>query len=162
MSHGRKFRMTWTSLMLLVKIVTQGRRKTRKICILRSTRGKHSAPKNEKKIGQCFELVGPAVLIRWHTVSFQIFCSLSVSLVFFQAMSHNVEKNLSNHKVLEENTVISRNFFCHFLLKKKIIEIHGTKVHGSVFKTKFRFLIIEFESVETSQGFAWLLLENWG
>ena len=79
----KKFRMTWTSLMLLVKIVTQGRRKTRKICILRSTRGKHSAPKNEKKIGRCFGLVGPAVLIRWHTVSFQIFCSLSVSLVFF-------------------------------------------------------------------------------
>ena len=49
----KKFRMTWTSLMLLVKIVTQGRRKTRKICILRSTRGKHSAPKNEKKIGRC-------------------------------------------------------------------------------------------------------------
>ena len=42
---------------ILVKVVTYDGRETRKISILRSTRGKHNAPKNEKKIGQFFGLV---------------------------------------------------------------------------------------------------------
>jgi hypothetical protein len=38
---------------------------------------------------------------------------------------------------------------------------HGARVRGCVFKMKFRVLSREFESIETSPGFAQLLGENW-
>jgi hypothetical protein len=50
----------------------------------------------------------------------------------------------------------------NFHLKKKIILIasYGAIVRESVFKMKFRVLSNEFESIETSPGFAQLLREN--
>ena len=42
-----------------------------------------------------------------------------------------------------------------------LIAIHGARVRGSVFKMEFRVLAREFESIETSPGFARLLDENW-
>ena len=44
---------------------------------------------------------------------------------------------------------------------KVIIASHGARVRGSVFKMEFRVLSREFESIETSPGFAQLLGENW-
>ena len=41
-----------------------------------------------------------------------------------------------------------------------LIAIHGARVRGSVFKMEFRVLAREFESTETSPGFARLLDEN--
>jgi hypothetical protein len=38
---------------------------------------------------------------------------------------------------------------------------YGARVHGSVFKMKFRVLSREFECIETSPGFSQLLGENW-
>ena len=53
------------------------------------------------------------------------------------------------------------NFFIQiFFLTFKML-LMAARVCGSVFKIKFRCLIIKFESVETSPGFAWLLGENW-
>ena len=37
---------------------------------------------------------------------------------------------------------------------KILIATYGARVHGSVFKIEFRFSVREFESVETSSGFA--------
>jgi hypothetical protein len=44
---------------------------------------------------------------------------------------------------------------------KLLIASYGARVRGSVFKMKFRELSREFESIETSPGFAQLLGENW-
>ena len=44
---------------------------------------------------------------------------------------------------------------------KKLIASYGTKVRGSVFKEVFIVLAREFESIETSPGFAQLIGENW-
>ena len=60
----------------------------------------------------------------------------------------------------KKNSSEKINFFLSVFFKKKLTAIHGARVRESVFKIKFRCLIIEFESVETSPGFAWLLLEN--
>ena len=51
---------------------------------------------------------------------------------------------------------ISKIFHCD-----KLIASYGARVRGSVFKMDFRVLSIEFESIETSPGFAQLLEENW-
>ena len=56
-----------------------------------------------------------------------------------------------------------------FLLKKKLktkflrilIASYGARVRGSVFRMEFRVLSREFESIETSPGFAQFLGENW-
>ena len=48
-----------------------------------------------------------------------------------------------------------------FLFLKFLIASYGARVHGGIFKTKFRGLSREFESIETSPGFAQLLKENW-
>ena len=48
-----------------------------------------------------------------------------------------------------------------FFLWKILIANHGAIVCGSVFKIEFRVLAREFESIETSPGFARLLDENW-
>ena len=45
-------------------------------------------------------------------------------------------------------------------MMNQLIAIHGARVCGSVFKMKFRVLTREFESIETSPGFARLLGEN--
>ena len=42
-----------------------------------------------------------------------------------------------------------------------MIASYGARMHGSVFKMDFRVLSRKFESIETSQGFALLLGENW-
>ena len=57
-------------------------------------------------------------------------------------------------------------FFLNFLdlqlfFTKELIASYGARVRGSVFKKKFRVLAREFESIETSPGFAKLLGENW-
>ena len=49
----------------------------------------------------------------------------------------------------------------HEFLWKTAIASYGARVRGSVFKMKFRVLSREFESIETSPGFARLLGENW-
>ena len=46
------------------------------------------------------------------------------------------------------------------ILLLSLIAIYGARVRGSVFRIVFRLLIREFESVETSPGFAKLLGEN--
>ena len=38
---------------------------------------------------------------------------------------------------------------------------YGARVHGTVFRMKYRVLSREFESIETFPGFAQLLGENW-
>ena len=48
-----------------------------------------------------------------------------------------------------------------FLLYFFLIAPNGATVRGSVFNMKFRVLSREFESIETSPGFAQLLGENW-
>ena len=63
----------------------------------------------------------------------------------------------------------SKNFHLtdfFFLLKKTkflriLIASYGARVRGSVFRMEFRVLSREFESIETSPGFAQLLAENW-
>ena len=42
-----------------------------------------------------------------------------------------------------------------------LIALYGARVRGSVFRMQFRILSREFESIETSPGFAQLLGENW-
>ena len=42
-----------------------------------------------------------------------------------------------------------------------LIALYGAIVRGGVFRMKFRVLSREFESIETSPGFAQLLGENW-
>ena len=42
-----------------------------------------------------------------------------------------------------------------------LIAFYGAIVRGSVFKMEFRVLSREFESIETSPGFAQLLGEKW-
>ena len=42
-----------------------------------------------------------------------------------------------------------------------LITTHGAGVRERVFKIEFRVLSREFESIETSPGFAQLLGENW-
>ena len=72
-----------------------------------------------------------------------------------------------NYKSLEVNVVISRkkknlsDFFFIFYYEKRITVFYGARVRASVFRIKFRCLVREFESVETSPGFASLLGENW-
>ena len=41
------------------------------------------------------------------------------------------------------------------------LTLYGARVRGNVFKIDFRFLVREFESVETFPGFARFLIENW-
>ena len=53
---------------------------------------------------------------------------------------------------------VKKNF--HFFLTLQIAS-YGAKVLGSVFKMKFKGLSREFESIETSPGFAQLLGRNW-
>ena len=48
-----------------------------------------------------------------------------------------------------------------FLFLKFLIASYGARVHGGIFKTKFRGLSREFETIETSSGIAQLLGENW-
>ena len=52
-------------------------------------------------------------------------------------------------------------FFVKFMLDFLLIVSNGATVRGSVFKMKFRVLSREFESIETSPGFAQFLGENW-
>ena len=42
-----------------------------------------------------------------------------------------------------------------------LIALYGARVRGNVFRMKFTVLSREFESIETSPGFAQLLGENW-
>ena len=42
-----------------------------------------------------------------------------------------------------------------------LIALYGARVRGSVFRMKFRVFSGEFESIETSPGFAQFLGENW-
>ena len=55
------------------------------------------------------------------------------------------------------------SFYFHFdsFFLKILIDSYGTRVRGSVFKMEFRVLSREFESIETSPGFAQFLGENW-
>ena len=45
---------------------------------------------------------------------------------------------------------------------KTLTAFYGARVRGSVFRMSFRISSREFESIETSPGFAWLLGGNWG
>ena len=47
------------------------------------------------------------------------------------------------------------------VLLLSLIASYGARVRGSVFKMYLRVLSREFESIETSPGFAQLLGENW-
>ena len=52
------------------------------------------------------------------------------------------------------------NFFSYFFFLRILIASYGARVRGSVFKMDFRVLAREFESIETSPGFAQLLGKN--
>jgi hypothetical protein len=52
-------------------------------------------------------------------------------------------------------------FFEVFFQLNKLIASYGARVRGSLFKMDFRVLSRDFESIETSPGFAQLLGENW-
>jgi hypothetical protein len=52
-------------------------------------------------------------------------------------------------------------FFFNFFFLRILIASYGARVRGSVFNMKFRTFSREFESIETSLGFAQLLGENW-
>ena len=64
-----------------------------------------------------------------------------------------------------KNFHLSGNFFFNLTkVEKKLIRIliaYGARVRGSVFKMEFKALFREFESIETSPGFAQFLGENW-
>ena len=49
----------------------------------------------------------------------------------------------------------------YFLKLFVLIALYGARVRGNVFRMKFTVLSREFESIETSPGFAQLLEENW-
>jgi len=82
-----------------------------------------------------------------------------------------LEKKSLKYKSLEVQVVISQKkffFFAFFFIKmnifflwKNLIASYGARVCGSVFKMKFRIFSRDFESIETSLGFAQLLGENW-
>ena len=47
------------------------------------------------------------------------------------------------------------------ILLVSLIASNGATVHESLFKMYLRVISREFESIETSPGFAQLLVENW-
>ena len=58
----------------------------------------------------------------------------------------------------------SSHFFIFFCQKNECFTsftLYGARVRGNVFKIEFRVFSREFESIETSPGFAQLLGENW-
>ena len=72
----------------------------------------------------------------------------------------------SQHTLLD--CYLLTNFFKHGHLSLTIyfylfflIDLYGARVRESVFRIKFRVSSREFESIETSPGFAQLLGENW-
>ena len=77
-----------------------------------------------------------------------------------------LEKKTLNGESLEVRVAISRKnsffkiFFVKFMLDFLLIASNCAKVRESVFKIEFRVLAGEFESIETSPGFARLLDEN--
>jgi hypothetical protein len=65
-----------------------------------------------------------------------------------------------------KNFIWQKNFFFNLKkVEKKFLRIliasYGARVRGSVFKMEFKALFREFESIETSPGFAQFLGENW-
>jgi hypothetical protein len=78
-----------------------------------------------------------------------------VQLIFFREIATYTSRLLSFDKFLI--------FFSNFKKKvflKLLIASYGARVCGSVSKMEFRELSREFESIETSSGFAQLLGEN--
>jgi hypothetical protein len=65
--------------------------------------------------------------------------------------SHGFEQLLRND---------CRVTFKWFLKRKKLTAIYGARMRGSVFRIAFQISAIEFESVETSPGFAQIRVEN--
>ena len=61
---------------------------------------------------------------------------------------------------LTKKIIFFSTFFQLFFLRI-LIAFYGARVRGSVLKMEFRVLSREFESIETSPGFAQLLGENW-
>ena len=61
---------------------------------------------------------------------------------------------------MEKNREIVK-VYAWFFFTELVIAPNGATVRGSVFKMEFRALSREFESMETSPGFAQLLGENW-
>ena len=61
----------------------------------------------------------------------------------------------------KKNSTFFSSFFFQLFFLRILIASYGARVRGSVFKMKFRVLSREFESIETSPGFAQLLGENW-
>jgi hypothetical protein len=53
------------------------------------------------------------------------------------------------------------NFFSYFFFLRILIASYGARVRGSVFIMEFKAFSREFEHIETSPGFAQLLVENW-
>ena len=72
----------------------------------------------------------------------------------------------SQHTLLDCCLLTKKLEFNNKTKSKKInffflIASYGARVRGSVFKMKIRVLSREFESTETSPGFAQFLGENW-
>ena len=55
---------------------------------------------------------------------------------------------------LAPNGVLQKKMFVFSFINFFNFASYGARVHGSVFKMKFRVLFREFESIETSPGFA--------
>ena len=66
--------------------------------------------------------------------------------------------------ISRKKKIFRRIFMIFFCQKKKCftsLTLYGAIVRGNVFKIDFRFLVREFEYVETFSGFARFLRENW-
>ena len=94
-----------------------------------------------------------------HTVSSQDFCSFSFSVISVINFQHYIltPDFFREIAMLSSNNFSFNNFFLNFLFLKILIASYGARVRGNVFKMEFRVLFREFESIETSPGFAQLL-----
>ena len=117
-------------------------------------------------------------MTHWWSVSFPL-CTPSVLRIFvhfhFLSFYSIAQGNFQHYihffreiAIFSSKKISFNDFFFlliflifYFFLLEKIIASYGARVRGSVFKMDFRVLAREFESIETSPGFAQLLGENW-
>ena len=97
-----------------------------------------------------------------HTVGFEVFRSLSdyeFATFYFDEYLFAKIFVKSQHSLIVFHYLTG--FYQHYLIiKAKITAIYGDNLRGSVFRIVFRTFLREFESVETSPGFAQFLGEK--
>ena len=92
-----------------------------------------------------------------HTVSSQDLSSLLFSVISVSNFQHCVHAS----KFFREIAMFSSKTIFEPFFLKILMASYGARVRGSVFRMEFIILSREFESIETSPGFAQLLGENW-